>query len=75
MEVRIPQDMAVVGFDDDTVAPLLTPPLTTVRQQRHEMGARAVSMLLDVLNGKPVEQQVFLPVELVVRQSCGADLS
>jgi GntR family transcriptional regulator of arabinose operon len=75
MEVRIPQDMAVVGFDDDTVAPLVTPPLTTVRQQRHEMGARAVSMLLDVLNGKPVEQQVFLPVELVVRESCGADLS
>jgi len=68
--LRVPDDMAVVGFDDDAMAPLLTPPLTTVRQQTHEMGTRAAAMLLDLLDGKPVERQVCLPVELVVRQSC-----
>lgn len=74
MGKRIPEDVALVGYDDDPVARLLTPPLTTVRQQTHEMGACAVTMLLDMLNGKAVEQQVILPVELMVRQSCGVDL-
>lgn len=75
LDLRIPQDIAVVGYDDDTVAPLLTPPLTTVRQQTREIGAHAARMLLDMLNGTPIEQQqVFLPVELIVRQSCGAGL-
>jgi LacI family transcriptional regulator len=74
LDLLIPQDIAVVGYDDDTVAPLLTPPLTTVRQQTREIGARAARMLLDMLSGTPIEQQqVFLPVQLIVRQSCGAD--
>ena len=74
MGLRIPQEVAVVGYDDTSETPLLSPPLTTVRQQPHEMGARAARILLDMLNNKPVEQQVFLPVQLIVRQSCGADL-
>jgi LacI family transcriptional regulator len=73
--LRIPQDVALVGFDDDAVAALMTPPLTTVRQQTYEMGARAATTLFEMLNGKSVEQQVSLPVEIIVRQSCGANLN
>ena len=61
------------AYDDAAVAPLVTPPLTTVRQQNHEMGARATAMLVGMLNGKRIERQVFLSVDLVVRQSCGAN--
>ncbi|MDY7042475.1 MAG: GntR family transcriptional regulator, partial [Chloroflexota bacterium] len=74
LNLRIPQDIAVVGYDDDTLATLLTPPLTTVRQQTLELGASAARILLDLLDGNPVEQGVFLPVQLVVRQSCGVGL-
>jgi DNA-binding LacI/PurR family transcriptional regulator len=56
------------------MAPLVIPNLTTVRQRNHEMGARATQMLLEVLAGKTVEQRVYLPVELIVRESCGAHL-
>jgi len=69
--LRIPEDIALAAYDDAAVAPLVTPPLTTIRQQNYEMGARATALLMDILNGKRVEQQVFLPVELIVRQSCG----
>lgn len=70
--LRVPQDLALVSYDDADFAALLDPPLTTVRQQTYEMGARAAALLLDMLGGQPVEQQVFLPVELMVRRSCGA---
>ena len=71
---RIPEDLALAAYDDGTMAPLVTPNLTTVRQRNHEMGARATRMLLDMLEGNPVQHQVYLPVELVVRASCGAHL-
>ena len=74
LNLRIPHDVAVVSFDDDHSASLLTPSLTTVHQHAYEMGTRAATLLIDVLRGRPVERQVFLPVELVVRQSCGAAL-
>jgi DNA-binding LacI/PurR family transcriptional regulator len=70
--LRIPEDIAIVSFDDDHSASLMTPTLTTVRQHAYEMGARAAASLLDMVSGEPVQQQVVLPVELVVRQSCGA---
>ena len=72
LDLRIPEDVAIVSFDDDHSASLMTPTLTTVRQQAYEMGARAAASLLDMVSGEPVQQQVVLPVELIVRQSCGA---
>ena len=70
--LHVPQDVALAAYDDAAVAPLVNPPLTTIRQHNHEMGARATEMLLRILEGDSVEPQVYLPVELVVRQSCGA---
>jgi DNA-binding LacI/PurR family transcriptional regulator len=70
--LRIPTDLALVGCDDDAVASLVTPPLTTVRQNAYAIGVCAAELLLRVLDGEPVEREHVLPVELIVRESCGA---
>lgn len=69
--LRIPQDVSVVGFDDIRAAADAHPPLTTVRQPLAEMGATAVSMLLDILDGHTLPaDRVELPTRLIVRESC-----
>lgn len=66
--MRVPEDLAVVGFDDSFVATLGAPQLTTIRQPLQEMGERAILLALDAIAGHPVEGHVFDPV-LVVRES------
>lgn len=73
---RVPEDVAVVGFDDVPIAAYLSPPLTTVRAPTEQVGRDAVKQLLRVINGQPAEPLTLLPTELVIRRSCGcADLS
>ncbi|HLF25122.1 MAG TPA: substrate-binding domain-containing protein [Anaerolineae bacterium] len=69
--IRVPHDVAIVGFDDTEEARVCTPALTTVRQPISELGQRAVEMLLALLAGKPVAEETTLPTELVVHESCG----
>lgn len=69
--VRVPDEMAVVGYDDVTFAAELGTPLTSVRQPTHALGFRAADMLLAAGAGAPAEQVVFQP-ELVVRESSTA---
>jgi DNA-binding LacI/PurR family transcriptional regulator len=67
---RIPDDVALVGFDDIPAARASDPPLTTVRQPVEAMGARMAALLLDRIEGRPVERPwSVLPTELVVRGS------
>ena len=69
----VPDDVALVGFDDVRLAHYVNPPLTTVRLPAYEQGYRAAMLLTQLIGGKPVEQdEVLLQTELVVRQSCGA---
>ena len=71
--LRVPQDIAVVGFDDEDFAAETFPTLTTVSQPLGEMARRAVLYLLARLAG--VERDVYhhvLPNRLIVRESCGA---
>jgi LacI family transcriptional regulator, galactose operon repressor len=64
------RDVAVVGFDDLEAAALAHPPLTTVRQDRHELGAIAAECAIDLLERPDaVARRIVLPVELVVRAS------
>ena len=68
--LRVPEDVAVVGFDDIPAAADFTPPLTTVRQSGRDMGRVATQMLLKLIAGEPViERKVVLPAELVIRKS------
>lgn len=72
----VPQDMALVSFDDIPIASAIEPPLTTVRQPIEHMGSMAVEVLLSVLEASeevPV-QRIVLPTELVIRASCGSAL-
>ncbi len=69
--LRIPQDVAVAGFDDSTFARLLTPPLTTVRAPVEQVGREGVRQLLRLIHAESARARVTLPVELVIRQSCG----
>lgn len=69
----IPDDLAIVSFDDLPLAALATPPLTTIRQPIYELGSSAAKLLIDQLEGRETQtQHVALPTQLVIRQSCGA---
>ena len=64
------RDIAVVGFDDLEAAALAHPPLTTIRQDRHELGIIAAESAIDLVERSDgVPRRVVLPVELVVRAS------
>ncbi|NHC15097.1 LacI family DNA-binding transcriptional regulator, partial [Motilibacter deserti] len=68
--VRVPQDVLVVGFDDVPEAPYYSPPLTTVRQDFAQVGRRSIDLLLEQLTlGRPSDEHVVVPAELVVRAS------
>jgi LacI family transcriptional regulator len=70
---RVPADVAVVSCDDIPFAEYLTPPLTTVRVPLAQTGRQAVELLLRCIAGEQVpERAPLLPVELIVRGSCGA---
>jgi DNA-binding LacI/PurR family transcriptional regulator len=67
---RVPQDVAVVGFDDFEISRLSDPPLTTVRQPIVDMGRTMARQMLGLVNDKhDVPDAVVLPTELVVRAS------
>jgi DNA-binding LacI/PurR family transcriptional regulator len=66
---RIPEDVAVVGFDDFDISRYTDPPLTTVRQPILELGRELARQLLRVIAGEEVPPAVVLPTELVVRAS------
>ncbi|MDR3575681.1 MAG: LacI family DNA-binding transcriptional regulator [Anaerolineaceae bacterium] len=73
--IRIPQQVALVGFDDVPMARFLNPPLTTVRTPADQVGRIAVQQLVRLIQTGEAELQTQLPTELVVRASCGCHFS
>jgi DNA-binding LacI/PurR family transcriptional regulator len=69
--LRIPEDVAVAGFDDIPLARFMSPPLTTVRAPTEQTGMDAVKQLVRSIRGEPAESITLLPTELVIRNSCG----
>lgn len=71
---RVPEDIAVVGFDDLGFAPFLNPPLTTVRAPTESVGRIATEQLFGLLENQPSGELVILPTEIIYRRSCGCQL-
>jgi LacI family transcriptional regulator len=70
LDLAVPRDLSVVGFDNIPDSALCSPPLTTVEQPIHEMGRLATEMLIKLIRGDgPGDTHVTLPTRLVVRQS------
>jgi LacI family transcriptional regulator len=69
--IRVPQDVAITGFDDVPVARHLHPPLTTIRQPMQELGVKAFDILYSRISTGGGKADTVLPVELIVRESCG----
>lgn len=70
--IKVPDDVAVSGFDDIELSSLFSPSLTTVRQPKHQIGVRAAEKLLDLIAGKPLSSfRDILNYELVIRESSG----
>jgi LacI family transcriptional regulator len=76
LRIKVPEDIALVGFDDFEMADLVQPALTVVRQPLEELGRVAAAMLFERLQAtsNPARaKRKVLPVELIVRRSCGCN--
>jgi LacI family transcriptional regulator len=71
---RVPQDVAVVGFDDVPFARYLSPALTTVRAPIEQVGREAVHQLVRQLNGEQAALLTLMRTELIIRESCGCTI-
>jgi len=72
MGVAVPEELAVIGFDDLFISGLRNIQLTTIRVPRHEMGRLATEMLFQRMENKAAQpRSVVMPVELVIRKTCG----
>jgi LacI family transcriptional regulator, galactose operon repressor len=70
--LRVPQDVAVTGFDDDRLAPVMSPPLTSVRMPIRDLGVLAVELLLALIENEPIEHRThLLRSTVVMRASSG----
>ncbi len=69
--VRVPDDVAVTGFDDLREAQSMGVPLTTVRQSFYTSGRNALQALLKRISGDTVQKQIVTPTQVLVRWSCG----
>ena len=72
---RVPEDVAVVGFDDQRLSAYLTPPLTTVRAPTEEVGRQAARQLVKLIRTGQADHLTLLPTEIVIRRSCGCQES
>ncbi|TKJ47745.1 LacI family transcriptional regulator [Candidatus Aerophobetes bacterium Ae_b3a] len=71
--LSVPEDMAIIGFDDVWFSASESIQLTTIRQPQYQMGIEAVNLFLERASGKRKEsKQVILPTDLVIRRTCGA---
>lgn len=68
---RVPDDIAVVGFDDQRLSAYLAPPLTTVRAPTERVGYEAARQLLSLIRTGHADRLTLLPTEMILRRSCG----
>jgi DNA-binding LacI/PurR family transcriptional regulator len=71
MGKRVPEEVSVVGFDDQRSSPYLTPSLTTVHAPTEEVGRVAAKQMINLIRGRQADPLTLLPTEIVIRNSCG----
>ena len=78
LKIRVPEEIALIGFDDFELATVVTPPLTTMAQSPVELATRSMNLLLERVGGHKGREahfspaKIVLPVTLMVRASCGS---
>jgi DNA-binding LacI/PurR family transcriptional regulator len=68
---RIPEDISVVGFDDQFLALYTDPPLTTIKAPTEEVGRTAARQLIQLIRNGEAASLVLLPSKVIIRSSCG----
>ena len=69
--IRVPEDISVIGFDDNAASRENIPALTTIHQDAALRAKTAMNLLEAMRDGKKVENRITLPVELIIRDSTG----
>lgn len=72
-DVRVPEEIAVVGFDDIYISQYLSPPLTTIHAPIESAGFSAAGQLIRLIHQETVEPLMLLPTQLIIRRSCGCN--
>ena len=73
LNIRIPQDISIVSFDDIELFKFSCPTITSVSQPKEEIGKLAFEILLNQINDSDMKkQQITLPVKMNIRESCGS---
>ncbi|MBM7552135.1 LacI family DNA-binding transcriptional regulator [Thalassobacillus pellis] len=67
--IRVPEDISIIGFDDIQISSYVQPPLTTIRQPKYEAGSLAVHLIFQMLAGEEVEKTYKLATDFIERQS------
>ncbi|RKY57228.1 MAG: LacI family transcriptional regulator [Candidatus Neomarinimicrobiota bacterium] len=78
-KLKVPEDIAIVGFDDISTSQYITPALTTIRVPLYKMGQLVCKTLLHKIRSNPAEhlnaaERIVIPLDLVIRESCGAKI-
>ncbi len=71
--LKIPEDIKIVGFDDDATSALTVPELTTVKQDLEQIGSLAVLAMIKLMRDEQMEKIIRTRTELVIRKSCGCN--
>lgn len=72
--IRIPEQLAVIVYDDPEWAELVDPPITSVRQQTYELGVQAAKLIMASIKDKKTKRDImYMDTSLIIRESCGCD--
>lgn len=73
--MKIPDDMALVGFDNTSLSGYVDPPLTTINLPGFDIGVNAASLLIDIMeDGNKSNKKIILDADMIIRRSCGCNL-
>jgi len=68
--IKVPEEVKLVGFDNVSISEYNSPSITTINQDKKQLGKIAAQLLFDMINGSPIqEKDIIVPVELVRRET------